>query len=1389
MVHPYPLKLFVVIVALIIFNGFDPVFAQKPDISYPTPQNYTTNTPIAPLSLQNKGGNVPATTYSQVTTVAGNNKTIGSIDGTGSAASFVEPDGMAVDAAGNIYLVEVASSVVRKVTPQGVVTTFAGAGLPGNANGQGVAARFNNPKGIAIDAAGNFYVTDYTNGLIRKITPSGLVSTFAGSGAGGSKDGLGTAATFQRPTGIAIDAAGYIYVTEETNIIRRISPTGQVDRWAGSGVAGSADGTYTQASFNDPAGIAIDAVGNLYVTDRGNKLIRRITPGQVVTTIAGNGNFGATNGPALSASFSYPTGIAIDASGTIYIADWGSNLVRKLSPEGIVSTYAGNGTFAPADGIGTAAAFNLPAGVVIDSQGHLYVSEYNNNLIRFGVITGYIIDKPLPPGLVFDPTNGAITGTPTSAWPSTDYTITGYNASGSSSFVVNITVHDAAPAVQPPNITYQTPQNYTTNTPIGPLSPSNSGGAVVGIAGQVTTFAGDGTTTATDGTGTGASFSGPQLLRFDPASGNFYVVDAPNLIRKITPAGAVTTFATNFGKIQGLAIDASGSLFIADVDNNVIWKMTPGGTVTKYAGGAKGMTNGNLATAQFDGIFGLAFDSKGNLFVSDYNNRLIRKIDPGGNVTTFAGTLGVSASIDGTGTNAQFTAPDALTVDKNDNLWVADDNTLIRRVTSQGVVSTTAGNGSNLGTAQGTAAKFNGVFDLAADPAGNIYVVDNYYGLVKKITPSGLVTLVAGATPQGYNDGPLQSSHFSGALGIAFDSQGRLFITDRNNYRIREIGLSGYIIDKPMPPGLIFDQQTGIISGTPTAASPSTDYTITAFNAGGSSSFTVNITVSDPLSGLQPPNITYQTPKVYKVRKTITPLAPDNTGGAVPADAYGVSTFAGSTGSNGTFSAPYGLRTDGSGNLYVSDASQRIMKITPDGVLTVIAGSKDVTGSTNGQGTQALFNSPGQIATDLQGNIYVADINNNKIRKITPAGLVSTFAGTGATGSLNGASTTATFFHPTGVTVDAAGNVYVADHDNNVIRKITPNGTVSTFAGLAGSPGANNGNGTSARFSGPTYLAADALGNIYVADNNNQMVRKISPSGDVTTLAGNGSVGFNNGAGINATFKGLGGLTTDIYGNVYVVDKGNYVVRKITPGGVVSTFAGSGVKGAVNGDPLTAKFAGSTDITIDDEGNLYLADGGQVRKIITGGYTIDKPLPLGLNFDATTGVISGTPAAASPATDYVITAYNLSGSSSFIIRITVDPADANIIQPPNISYITPQVYTATKIIGPLIPANTGGAVPTTVYGQVSTFAGSGTPGAADGLGKAASFSYPIAIALDPAGNFYVTETVNSLLRQITPGAAVSTFAGKAGKTGYADGQGAAALFASPNGVAVDGAGN
>jgi streptogramin lyase len=213
--------------------------------------------------------------------------------------------------------------------------------------------------------------------------------------------------------------------------------------------------------------------------------------------------------------------------------------------------------------------------------------------------------------------------------------------------------------------------------------------------------------------------------------------------------------------------------------------------------------------------------------------------------------------------------------------------------------------------------------------------------------------------------------------------------------------------------------------------------------------------------------------------------------------------------------------------------------------VSTLAGS-GTAGFTNGAGAGASFYGPYGVAVDTAGDVYVADLNNNAIRKITPAGVVTTLAGTGAAGYTNGPGTSATFRGPYGVAVDSAGNVYVADTGNNVIREITPAGVVSTFAGT-GSTGFANGPGSSATFEQPIGVAVDSVGNVYVADGGNNAIREITPAGVVSTLAGTGAAGFANGPGSAATFSDPTYLAVDGAGNVYVSDSNNYIIRKITP--------------------------------------------------------------------------------------------------------------------------------------------------------------------------------------------------------------------------------------------------
>jgi len=317
-----------------------------------------------------------------VTTFAGSGSR-GSADGPADSARFGWPDGVAVDTAGNVYVGDRDNHRIRKITPQGVVTTLAGAGTPGYADGPGGAAQFKGPLGVAVDAAGNVYVADFENHRIRKVTPQGLVTTLAGSGEAGFADGPAASARFNRPKGVAVDAAGNVYVADfENHRIRKITPVGAVTTLAGSGEAGFIDGPAASARLLHPNGIAVDAAGNIYVAVESNHRIRKITPQGLVMTLAGTGEPSFADGPVGAARFNRPTGIAVDAAGNVYVAEFENHRIREITPAGAVTTLAGTGEPGFADGPGDTAQFRRPIGVAVDVVGTLYVADAANNRIR-----------------------------------------------------------------------------------------------------------------------------------------------------------------------------------------------------------------------------------------------------------------------------------------------------------------------------------------------------------------------------------------------------------------------------------------------------------------------------------------------------------------------------------------------------------------------------------------------------------------------------------------------------------------------------------------------------------------------------------------------------------------------------------------------------------------------------------------------------------------------------------------------------------------------------------------------------------------------------------------------------------------------------------------------
>lgn len=651
---------------------------------------------------------------------AGDLASWGNLDEVGSAARFSYANGIATDNAGYVYVTEAFSSTIRKISPDGAVSTLAGKyGVNGSADGMGADASFGSLSGIVTDSTGNVYVTDQSNHTIRKITPNGVVSTVAGApGISGSSDGLGNAARFNRPAGIATDALGNLYVADtDNNTIRKITPTGVVSTIAGAaGWAGKDDGIGAAARFAGPRGIIADRAGNFYVASETgctymcSYSIRKITQTGVVSTVVeGTGALGYIGRLSL-------VGLATDSAGNLFIGT-GNNLIRKLAPDGAVSTFAGGSTTAgSADGIGLTARFSGAHGLATDSADNIYVADE------------FSVRKVAPTGRV-------------------------------------TTLAGAVPAYQ-------------------------------GLECSVSA----------------TQFQSPYGVATD-TQGNVYVADTFNhAVRKVSAEGVISTLAgipslcqlghtdskDLFYTPTGIATDSAGNVFVADSTH--IRKITPDRVVSTLAGavGVSGSADGPGASARFGNPDGIATDRAGNLYVADSDNLTIRKITPDGIVSTLAGKTGYRQSLDGTGSAANFFHPQGLTTDSAGNIYVTDSGhcgpcstsrwSSIRKITPSGVVSTLAGAYGTSGNADGlgSAARFGTTFSagsLATDRAGNIYVADTDNHSIRKITPAGLVSTVVGRNGRaGFAAGPLPGSLYK-PRGIAiYDTT--MYITMANGVAV-----------------------------------------------------------------------------------------------------------------------------------------------------------------------------------------------------------------------------------------------------------------------------------------------------------------------------------------------------------------------------------------------------------------------------------------------------------------------------------------------------------------------------------------------------------------------------------------------------------------------------
>ena len=608
--------------------------------------------------------------------LAGATGGVGYFDGIGPTAKFFIPYGIAVDASGMIYVADSGNLVVRKVTPQGTVTTFAGsAGEDGFVDGIGSAARFGRqtsfrgPLALATDASGNVYVSDTYNYSIRKISPAGAVTTFAGTGQSGAQDGPASSAAFHDPFGITVDTAGNVYVGDR-GAVRRISPDRMVTTIAGRVTeTGYQDGTASEARFGYIAGLALDNAGNVYIADLGNHVIRRLAPNGVVTTIAGSpGIAGNADGAGSAARFNSPYGLTIDPAGNLYVADWGNQVIRKISPSGSVTTIV----VGSADCSGGLSTFPFVIAVAMSPSGVLYFADDRNAVI--GAVS----------------TSGVVTILAGS--------INCLAADGTGSQARLGSLGDIA-------------MNAVGNILV--VDRSSRTIRTVTLQGQVTSFASQGLPLSAIAVAPGgevfvAQWEHPLLCRLGPcppASGAINRMTSSGQMSVVTPAGSSDGTGIQVNSVGGLAIGPGGDLFWTDLELNVVRKMSAAGDMTTVAGvrAVAGSDDGAGAMARFRAPMGIVADAVGNVYVADSGNHSVRKVSPAGTVTTIAGAAGMAGSTDGVGAAARFNQPQGLALDDAGNLYVAEPFTcLVRKVSAQAVVTTVAGTSGRCGVALGT---------------------------------------------------------------------------------------------------------------------------------------------------------------------------------------------------------------------------------------------------------------------------------------------------------------------------------------------------------------------------------------------------------------------------------------------------------------------------------------------------------------------------------------------------------------------------------------------------------------------------------------------------------------------------------------------------------------
>lgn len=684
-----------------------------------------------------------------ISTVAGG----GIGDGYPASRAFMgRPVSLGVDGAGNIFVADEQLSVVRKVATDGVITTVAGiAGVSGFAGDGGPATKalLDSPSAVAVDGAGRLYIADQVADRVRRVDTNGIITTIAGNGSTdfGPDGGLATAGGMYPPTALTFDPAGNLLVGAYDRVLR-IDASGHRTTIAGGGspADGLGDGgPATAAALSGIQGLGYGPDGTLFISDQNNQRIRKVSPGGIMTTAAGDGNYNDSGdgGPAVEAEIAQPVGLAVDSLGNVSFAE-GSFRIRRISPTGIITTFAGTGDFAVDDhgdgGPATSAHVDTPAGLAVDASRTVFFTQasYNKSHSRVRKVTTDGVISAVAGGGFGDgdPATAAFLG------------IGGFNPQG--------------------GLRWQGGSYYLATPLVGRVRR-------VGPDGVISTVAGGGS--PDDGLGDGGPATAASLdpQGVAPTNGDLFIADCGNnRVRRVDPAGNISTVAGGGSPADGLG--DGGPATAAQLDCPTGLLVVPAGTPvpagTMYVTACNAFSHGD-----------------------DPANARVRKIDPSGTITTVAGTGVAGFNGDGLAATAtQFDCPSDVALDPAGNLLVADsNNNRIRRIEgTTGLVSTVAGDGTNGYGKDGVAATstpVNNPTGLAFDAGGRMIVAESSHARVRVVNTAGIISTVAGTGVPGLSGdgGPATQATLYGPSKVTVDGSGNILVADSINNRVRQM--------------------------------------------------------------------------------------------------------------------------------------------------------------------------------------------------------------------------------------------------------------------------------------------------------------------------------------------------------------------------------------------------------------------------------------------------------------------------------------------------------------------------------------------------------------------------------------------------------------------------